>query len=200
MIIGVEGVDGSGKSTLARGLGERFSCEVVGFPRPGSQARIEIDDSGVFFQRPWKEQMMLCALDRLEWERAWRLEGMPRVVCDRTMLSTLVYQGALAHIADQEVVFREVFLSVASLLAPVDLLFVLNAPVSVCVDRVRRRRGKLSNVFDQAAAIARHAGLYDAFEHEEEIARFECRLYSGEGRGMEAVLNEASTIISNLIA
>lgn len=140
MFVCFEGLDGAGKTTQARMLAQRLNKENVattlvsdpGTTRIGTAIRqILLDDNQPITPAA---QMLLFSAARAELSERIKemLAENTVVICDRWLLSTLVYQGEINKISTDLIVniFRE-----TSYLCP-DMVFLLDAEP----DNIRRRR------------------------------------------------------------
>lgn len=140
MFVCFEGLDGAGKTTQARMLAQRLNKENIdaslvsdpGTTRIGTAIRqLLLDDNQPITPAA---QMLLFSAARAELSTRIKelLAENTVVICDRWLLSTLVYQGEINKISTDLIVniFRE-----TSYLCP-DIVFLLDAEP----DNIRRRR------------------------------------------------------------
>lgn len=173
MFVCFEGIDGVGKSTQAAMLVERLranghTVELVADPGTteiGKAVRhILLENNGAISS---EAQFLLFAAARAELAHHIRqlLEAGTIVVCDRWLLSSLVYQGVLNHIRDELIL--KVFAETTGNLLP-DVCFLLTAPVEVAVARMKgptdryesidmEQRKRLSLAYDVYAVFSDHA-------------------------------------------
>lgn len=135
-----EGIDGSGKSTLAQHVFGKYmnrkdqkpyrdvilTCE----PTSGQHGKLVRETHGT-------ERLLEFLLDRREHncKIALDVDRGDLVLCDRYWPSTVVYQGLLLS--------KEVVAGARRLQGPdesIDLLVVVDTPVSVCIERIQQKR------------------------------------------------------------
>lgn len=170
MFICFEGIDGAGKSTQTRMLYETLSAdgisaEIVADPgttQIGRSIRQILLDSEAPISSA--AQMLLFSAGRAElaeYIRRRLAEGVT-ILCDRWLLSTLVYQGEINNISIDLIL--KIFQETCGNLQP-DICFLLDLPP----ETARERMGKPSDRYEKRclsdrqrmrAAYMRFAGLY----------------------------------------
>lgn len=142
-----EGIDGSGKTTLIRRVFERASCSPVVVPDPGgselgNRIRLILTEGGGT-SHPWVDALLFFA-GRVENINRLILPALAEGKCvllDRFFDSTLAYQG-YGHGLDLREL-KMVYRTVAGGFRP-DLTFILDCPVEIAGERIRKRPEALS--------------------------------------------------------
>jgi dTMP kinase len=165
ILIAIEGIDGAGKTTQANRLAERLRAgglDVVQTKEPtngpfGQKLRA----SSVEGRLSPDEELALFLADRAEHvERLIRpsLQAGKVVIVDRYYFSTVAYQGARGTKAIDELLrMNEAF-------APEpDLLFVLDVPAPVGIERIRAR-GDTANLFEKLDDLVLSQRIFAALD------------------------------------
>lgn len=170
MFICFEGIDGAGKSTQARMLYEKLSAENI-------PAEIVADPGTTHIGRAIRQillesdapissaaQMLLFSAGRAELAEyiKRRLAEGVTIICDRWLLSTLVYQGEINNI--DVALILDIFRKTCSNLQP-DICFLLDIPPETACERMgkpsdRYEKRCLSDRQRMRSAYIRFAGLY----------------------------------------
>jgi dTMP kinase len=140
MMIVIEGPDGSGKTTLATALAEKIGAKLTREPFFDTTRTLLLADSGA---SP-AELAIAMAHDRHQHMRllAPALARGATIVCDRYVLSTLVYQHeALASLPNRDAILS--FLTMGA--REPDLTIVVDVPPSIAR---ARQAGKLRDRFE----------------------------------------------------
>lgn len=163
MFICFEGIDGAGKSTQARMLHERLvadgqNVEIVADPgttQIGKSIRQILLASDAPIST--SAQMLLFSAARAELAEyiKARLEAGVTIICDRWLLSTLVYQGEINNI-DPDLILH-VFRATCHDLQP-DLCFLLD----LSPERARERVGTPSDRYERRCLADWHR-MRDAY-------------------------------------
>lgn len=157
-LIVIEGVDGGGKTTLARGIAEALrglgrTVVVTKEPTDGPiGARIRaLAKAGRGTITPL-EELALFERDREDHVREVVRPALARgdwVVQDRSYFSTVAYQG-------ERGIDRGEILRRSEAIAPrPDLLFVVDLPPDVALERIRRTRGGAQDDFERLETLVR---------------------------------------------
>lgn len=156
MFIVIEGGDGVGKTTVANELVRELNGvrPTIYVREPGSE---HVSDDirrliGFELTRPLTRQFLFQAARAQTVENVIRpaLEDRQVVICDRYIYSTLVYQTIEAEIPEHAIATMN---NIATRgLAP-DLIFLLDAPIEVTLDRIEKDRrekdGDTLSVYDE---------------------------------------------------
>lgn len=174
MFVVFEGIDGAGKTTQARMLYERLKADgarVEQVADPGTtQIGTAIRQILLHNDAPISSsaQVLLFSAARAELAAyiRERLADNFTVICDRWLLSTLVYQGEINKV-DEDFIFQ-VFRQTSSLIP--DLCFLLDMPVDVSLQRIGPGRDRYERVTNETRdamrrAYLRHAGKREAGKH-----------------------------------
>ena len=172
-----EGLDGSGKSTALEGL-------VLKMKRQAPEKNIYITrepsdgEIGRLIRRALTHEIvldpktftLLFAADRYEHIRGEVIPALERgedVFCDRYYYSNLAYQG---DVASMEQILN--FNSLARELIRPDLVFYVDTPAEICMDRIHRGRSQ-EELFEQLDKLRNVERLYkqvfEALKEEENI-------------------------------
>lgn len=166
LLVVIEGIDGAGKSTLAQNLADRIeaSGRVV--------VRTREPTDGPFGRRI--RALAASKRDRIPPDEEWRLFHEDRrihvaevvrpalaagkvVVQDRSWPSTVAYQG-------ERGLDREMLQNAERRIAPdPDLLFVVDIPHDVALDRICRTRGGADD-FEGVDSLRRLREIFRAFD------------------------------------
>jgi dTMP kinase len=161
-----EGLDGAGKTTQSRMLAQRLNKEGItatlvsdpGTTKIGTAVRqLLLDDSQPITPAA---QMLLFSAGRAELSERIKalLADKHVVICDRWLLSTLVYQGEINKISTDLIVniFRE-----TSYICP-DMLFLMDIDPEI----VRRRRPAAKNTLDryERRSLDDHRRMREAYK------------------------------------
>lgn len=156
-LVVVEGPDGSGKSTVSAALALELEARtgspwpLVLDPSDGPVGRLIRDFLRGQGSDPLQALGYLFMADRMDQHQSWH---RPRVVSDRYLFSTWVYQ----HDFTPEPVLKACLLD-SRLRAP-DVVVFLDVPLEVCIERCARRKGKIPEVFEQRDRMARQHKNY----------------------------------------
>lgn len=168
LLIVLEGIDGSGKSTLARGIADTFRARgrevvVTAEPTNGPHGRRirELTRSGRREEMTPEEELALFTADREAHVNELVRPALARgavVVQDRSYFSTVAYQGDRG-------LSREHILDVSTKIAPApDVLLVVDVPVEVALERIRRTRDAPADDFEKAANLERARATFRTFD------------------------------------
>lgn len=174
--ITLEGGEGTGKSTLQQALQSQLAEQGIealltrepgGSPRAEAVRALVLNPPGGTAFSPLAEALLMNAArsDHLDLLIRPALAAGKWVVCDRFSDSTRVYQGVSGAVSPD--VLLDMERHVVTDTRP-DLTLVLDAPVSLALERRAARGGNL-DVFE-ARGLAFHEAVRDAFA---EIARRE---------------------------
>lgn len=167
----LEGVDGSGTTTQARALAERIRARGIESwetrePSTGPVGQFlrgaltgQLVRDGLPTSLDWRAMALLFAADRadhLEAEIIPALSAGKWVVCDRYLLSSLVYQSATS--SDPAVGLELVRAANRAAISPT-VTFVFDVPAEVAAER-RRARGQARELYEQDDLQRRLAELY----------------------------------------
>jgi dTMP kinase len=168
--ISVEGGEGVGKSTLVATLAERLSARGLAVDVTREPGGTPVADAirSLFRQIPagdkmdsWTEFLLVTAarrrhvLQRIKPHR----EAGTWVLCDRFFDSSLVYQGVLGGIPDDELKTLHRW---ACFDYQPDLTFVLDCPTAVSSKRLSGRQSAEKDRYD-GAGLATHEKLREGF-------------------------------------
>jgi dTMP kinase len=164
LFITIDGIDGAGKTTLANGLASwlfaTFSLNVLLTKEPTNRS-------------PWSKKLRASALSQrlprnqeLEFfhkDRLWHIKHViypalkqnQVVICDRYVDSTLAYQAKDATEA------KRLYHEMSSEILIPTVTFILNCPVSVCMDRISAR-GQVVTSFEKSDTLARAAKIFES--------------------------------------
>jgi dTMP kinase len=169
MFIALEGGEGVGKTTLANGLRAEFEKRgrrVCLTREPGGCASAEAI-RGLLLNggHGWNvrtETLLLMAARAEHVEHTIRpaLERGEVVLCDRFVLSTLVYQGVVGGVPMDTILKLHLWATDA---LKIDATLVLNTPPEVALERVKER--DLPADHFSAKGLEYHAKVYRAFTH-----------------------------------
>lgn len=170
MFVVFEGIDGAGKTTQARMLYDRLKSEggrVEQVADPGTtQIGTAIRQILLHNDAPISSaaQMLLFSAARAELAAyiRERLADNFTVICDRWLLSTLVYQGEINRI-DEEFILQ-VFRQTSSLVP--DLCFLLDMPGDISVQRTGPGRDRYERIPVETRVAMRQAYLRHASKRE----------------------------------
>lgn len=163
MFIAVDGIDGSGKTTLVSRLAALLSPLnplVTKEPTDRSKWGQRLREATLKGRLPVELE-----LEYFHRDRVWHIdnviapalrEGRP-VLCDRYVDSTLAFQTSTSAEADN---LYESF--VDEILVP-DLTLILDCPVEIGLERIRKRNGGLSQ-FETVATLSTAKRIYDSRE------------------------------------
>lgn len=161
-----EGTDGTGKSTqlqlLATELRKRgYEVEATREPtdgKYGKQIRALYNNRGSCTP---EEELELFILDRKDHVESLIIPAMQQgkiVLCDRYVLSTVAYQGAIGF--DPDDIYRK------NGFAPEpDIAFVFELSVSSCLERITANRGDQPNEFEQVQNLSKVASIFSAMRY-----------------------------------
>lgn len=159
-LIALEGVDGAGTTTMAAKLAQwlterRRDCVVTAEPTDGPLGvLIRQALSGRFIVDPETMALMFAA-DRLDHMARFvrpALEDGLTVITDRYTHSSLAYQSLGANPDWVE--------TINSKAPPADLVILLDAPVDICLERVKARDGWLIDIFEKEDFLERVRANY----------------------------------------
>ncbi len=167
--ITLEGGEGTGKSTLRRALQDRLAeqgIETLMTREPGGSPRAEairalvLNPPGGTAFSPLAEALLMNAArsDHLDQLIRPALAAGKWVICDRFSDSTRVYQGVSGAVTPDVILDLE--RHVVADTRP-DLTLILDAPVTLALERRAARGGKL-DVFE-ARGLAFHEAVREAF-------------------------------------
>ncbi len=159
-LIAVEGIDGAGTTTQSRALFEWLTargrdCVLTAEPSTGPVGRLL---RGALRSEPILDEAamaLLFAADRLDHltrEIKPALDDDLTVITDRYLFSSLAYQSIGNNPAWVE--------TINGLARPADLTIVLDAPVDVCLQRVKARDGWLIELYEKDSFLGRVRKLY----------------------------------------
>lgn len=166
--IALEGIEGCGKSTQAKRLYERLrtggidavhTFEPGGTPAAAALRALLLDPACAW--QPMSELLLFTAARLEHAERVIRpaLAAGRWVVCDRSLLSTLVYQG-IARGLGEEAVMRLHRLALGNF--EPDRVIVLDLPAEAGLARAKTRAGQEADRFHEEA-LAFHQRVRQGF-------------------------------------
>ena len=163
MFVVFEGIDGAGKTTQARMLYARLKAEgekVEQVADPGTtQIGTAIRQILLHNDAPISSQAQMLLFSAARAELAAyireRLADGFTVICDRWLLSTLVYQGEINKI--DEGFILDVFRQTSNLIP--DLCFVLDMPSEMSPERTGPGRDRYERVTPETRAVMRREYL-----------------------------------------
>lgn len=168
VFIVLEGIDGSGTTTQAERLVRHFSGQGLAAhgtrePSTGPVGRfirgLLTSGQGIDQAPDWRTMALLFAADRADHcvrEIGPRLERGEIVVCDRYLLSSVVYQSATSSAPDEAAEF--VLRANQDAILP-DVTIVVDVDPMIAAER-RARRGGAAELYEVDALQARLAELY----------------------------------------
>ena len=205
MFVAFEGIDGAGKTTQARMLYERLKSEgakVEQVADPGTtQIGTAIRQILLHNDAPISShaQMLLFSAARAELANYIRdrLAENCTVICDRWLLSTLVYQGVINEIHDDFIL--NVFHQTSNLVP--DLCFLLDMPSDMSSQRTGPGRDRYERVTAATRSTMRRAyikhigkpeagkrtAILDALLPTEDVHNLVYRAYKSRKIGLAAV-------------
>lgn len=151
-----EGLDGSGKSTQSEMLAESLSAgglEVVLTHEPTNESSVSDEIRAVLAGKKTMSALQLQALfaqdrrEHLETLIIPALQAGKAVISDRYFLSTFAFGGI-------DVALEKLFKLNKGFLMP-DLTFLVETLPEVCLDRMRKARGKTAEFFETEAKMRR---------------------------------------------
>lgn len=159
-LIAIEGVDGAGTTTQAALLAQWLidhgvDCVITAEPTDGPLGQlIRQALSGRFIVDPETLALMFAAdrLDHLARTVRPALEDGLSVVTDRYVHSSLAYQSLGAN--------PDWVATINSQAPPADLVILLDAPVDLCLERVKARDGWLIDIFENESFLERVRANY----------------------------------------
>lgn len=161
-----EGTDGTGKSTQLQLLAtelRKMGYEVEATREPtdgkyGKQIRALYTDRGSCSR---EEELELFIRDRKDHVDALILPAIEQgkiVLCDRYVLSTVAYQGAIGF--DPDDIYRR------NGFAPEpDIAFVFELSVASCLNRITASRGDQPNEFEQVQNLTKVASIFSEMRY-----------------------------------
>lgn len=169
LFIVFEGIDGCGKSTQAKRLAEYFSS--VSIP-VALTAEPSDSPAGIIIKslktRPEPEQEYeLFVEDRRHHVRNVILPSLEKgftVICDRYVYSSAAYQGSRG--LDVE----KILLSNFEFAPKPDIVFIIEIPVDLAIERIRKNRDAAFSLFEKRDSLQRVDRVYKDL-HEKEIIR-----------------------------
>lgn len=170
MFVVFEGIDGAGKTTQARMLYARLKSEgakVEQVADPGTtQIGTAIRQILLHNDAPISSQAQMLLFSAARAELAAyireRLADNFTVICDRWLLSTLVYQGEINKIDERFIL--DVFRQTSNLIP--DMCFLLDMPSEISSQRTGPGRDRYERVTDEIRSAMRQAYLRHAGKRE----------------------------------
>jgi len=167
-LIVFEGIDGSGKTTLTLRIlqilrGKELDVIRISEPTNGIYGKMIRENARQGFRFPPDEEKELFMKDRMENVSHAIVPALKEgkiILMDRYYISTMAYQGARGLHPDVIRTENERF-------APIpDLLFILDTPVSIGLDRIARKRGDQFDDFEQETYLEKVRALFLGFSFE----------------------------------
>ena len=163
-----EGSDGCGKSTQMQRVAEAFKQRDVGW-----QVHCIRNPGGTLFAEHMRSRLLTAAV-YTQWERVMGMlaalsstanhilglsetPGQHIVLLDRWLLSTLVYQGCVGGVVQQDIL--DVAKAALGCLMHPDMYLVYQVPAEVALNRIRKRGGDLT-VFEDRVKIETTCAAY----------------------------------------
>lgn len=165
----IEGIDGAGTTTQAQKLLHRFeseqiSCMITAEPSQGIIGTLlrkildkEVGLPGMDGGLNQEAMTLLFAADRLDHNAQViqsALSSKVSVICDRYSLSTYAYQGGTEEVPDSWLLNAD-----SHAMRP-DIMFYLDIPVDLALDRIRRR-GEVASIFEKKQFLQKVVSRYE---------------------------------------
>ncbi len=157
-----EGIDGTGKTSqitrlasFLQSLRHQVICTREPSDGPHGTRLRQLFHKRETLSR--EQELQLFIDDRKDHLQTTVLPALNRgdiVLCDRYFLSTVAYQGATGHFTVDELLTKNAFAP-----AP-DLALLLQAPLSVCLNRITAGRNDTLNDFEQKHFLEKTADIF----------------------------------------